>query len=105
MALPISRCGDQTSKSLVDVRGHTAGKQLQLSGGTKASVLYLWPSNLITCPLQGAAWRGWGSLMRSEVGLRDRWCSHIHQSMDSLGQALTMTRQWGSPLHSILSAS
>lgn len=43
MALPISRCGDQTSKSLVDVRGHTAGKQLQLSGDTKASVLYLWP--------------------------------------------------------------
>lgn len=56
-------------------------------------------------PLQSAAQRVWGSMMKARMAPRDRWSSYIHQSIDSLGQALTMTIQWGSPLHRIFSAS
>lgn len=106
MIFPSSRCGDRPSEKLADV---TEAKQLanRDSNCPEAPrpsfyLVALGSLNLVTGPLQGAVQRVWGSPMRANM---DGWCSHIHQSMDSLGQALTMTIQWGSPLHRILSAS
>lgn len=100
MIFPTSRCGDRPSERLANV---TEAKQLANRDSNCPEAPRLsGPCSLITGPLQGAVRRVWGSAMKGDV---DAWYGHIHQSMDSLGQALTMTTQWGSPLHKILSAS